>query len=100
MGISNEVLVFGRNIGTMISISQRSTILIILTTIVIIFWCLKPTVQVIAISGALIFTHALLRDPTHVTSGDFQSGNGGISDDDSIGNSHESEVLVEKPGQV
>ena len=98
--ISNELLVFGRNIGTLISISQRSTMLIFLTAIVVIWKCLKPAVTVITISGALIFTHALLRDPTHVTSGDFQSVNGAICDDDSVGNSHESEVLVENPGQV
>jgi len=98
--ISNELLVFGRNIGTLLSISQRSSILIILTALVIILKCLKPTVTVLTISGSMIFAHALLRDPTHVTSGDFQNGNDGTSDDDSIGNSHESEVLVEKPGQV
>lgn len=103
--VSNELIVFGRNIGTLISISQRSTILIILTAIVITWKCLKPTITVIAISGGLILVHALLRDPSHVTSGDFQSGNGNnisssMSDDDSGENSHESEVLVEKPGQV
>lgn len=102
--ISNEVILFGRNIGTLISISQRSTILIILTAIVILLKCLKPTMTVIAISGGMILAHALLRDPSHVTSGDFQSGNGSnsinMSDEDSVQNSHESEVLVEKPGQV
>jgi len=102
--ISNELILFGRNIGTLISISQRSTILIILTAIVILLKCLKPTMIVIAISGGMILAHALLRDPSHVTSGDFQSGNGSnsinMSDEDSVQNSHESEVLVEKPGQV
>jgi len=102
--ISNELIFFGRNIGTLISISRRSTILIILTAIVILLKCLKPTMIVIAISGGMILAHALLRDPSHVTSGDFQSGNGSnsinMSDEDSVQNSHESEVLVEKPGQV
>lgn len=98
--ISNELIIFGRNIGTLISISQRSTLLMILTAMVTIWKCLKPTITVIIISGVMIFTHALLRDPTHVTSGDFQSGNGGMSDDDSVGNSQGSEVIVEKPGQV
>lgn len=100
--ISNEVILFGRNIGMLLSISQRSTVLIILTAIVIITKCLKPTITVIAISGAIILVHALLRDPSHVTSGDFQTSSGreSLSDDDSVENSHESEVLVEKPGQV
>jgi len=104
--ISNELIVFGRNIGTLISISQRETTLIVLTAFVTIWKCLKPTIIVIAISGGMIFAHALLRDPSHVTSGDFQSGSGSssksgsLSDDESVENSHESEVLVEKPGQV
>ena len=100
--ISNEVILFGRNIGMLLSISRRSTVLIILTAIVIITKCLKPTITVIAISGAIILVHALLRDPSHITSGDFQTSSGkeSMSDDDSVENSHESEVLVEKPGQV
>eukprot|EP00533_Pseudo-nitzschia_delicatissima_P004416 CAMPEP_0116095958 /NCGR_PEP_ID=MMETSP0327-20121206/9938_1 /TAXON_ID=44447 /ORGANISM="Pseudo-nitzschia delicatissima, Strain B596" /LENGTH=239 /DNA_ID=CAMNT_0003587655 /DNA_START=54 /DNA_END=773 /DNA_ORIENTATION=- len=103
--ISNELILFGRNIGTLISISQRSTILMVLTALVILWKCLTPTILVIAISGGIIIVHALLRDPSHVTSGDFTSGTGSnsrtsLSDDDSVQNSHESEVLVERPGQV
>jgi len=102
--ISNELILFGRNVGTLISISQRSTILMVLTAIVIIWKCLKPTIIVIAISGGLILVHALLRDPSHVTSGDFRDGSGSSSrsssDDESVQNSHASEVLVERPGQV
>ena len=100
--ISNELVVFGRNIGTLISISQRSNILMVLTAIVIIWKCLKPTILVILMSGGIIVVHALLRDPSHVTSGDFTGGSSSmsLSDDDSVENSHESEVLVERPGQV
>lgn len=102
--ISNELILFGRNVGTVLSISQRSTILTVLTALVIIWKCFRPTLIVIAISGGMIFIHAFLRDPSHVTSGDFHSGSGhssrGSSDDESVQNSHESEVLVERPGQV
>jgi len=96
--ISNELILFGRNIGTLVSISHRSTALVILTGFVLVWKCLKPTITVISISGIIILTHALLRDPSHVTSGDFHSGSGhhSTSDDDS-GNSHDSEVLVESP---
>jgi len=96
--ISNELILFGTNIGTLISISQRSTVLIFLTVIVVAWKCLKPTITVFAISGGMILTHALLRDPSHVTTGDFHSTS--VSDDDSVENSHESEVLVERPGTV
>lgn len=100
--ISNEFVLFGRNIGTLISISHRSSLLIVLTGFVTVFKCLKPTITVISISGIIILAHALLRDPSHVTSGNFQSGSGhsASSDDDSVGNSQDSEVLVETPGQV
>eukprot|EP00537_Pseudo-nitzschia_pungens_P018300 CAMPEP_0172400864 /NCGR_PEP_ID=MMETSP1061-20121228/47781_1 /TAXON_ID=37318 /ORGANISM="Pseudo-nitzschia pungens, Strain cf. pungens" /LENGTH=257 /DNA_ID=CAMNT_0013134291 /DNA_START=132 /DNA_END=906 /DNA_ORIENTATION=+ len=99
--ISNELILFGRNIGTLVSISHRSTALVILTGFVLVWKCLKPTITVISISGIIILTHALLRDPSHVTSGDFHSGSGhhSTSDDDS-GNSHDSEVLVESPDVI
>ena len=102
--ISNELILFGKNIGTLLSISQRSNILTVLTALVILWKCLRPTLIVIAISGGMICIHALLRDPSHVTSGDFNGGSGhssrSSSDDESVQNSHESEVLVQRPGQV
>lgn len=99
--ISNELILFGRNIGTLVSISHRSTALTILTGLVVAWKCLRPTIKVVSISGGIIMLHALLRDPSHVTSGDFRSGGGSSkssgSDDESAGNSDDSEVLVETP---
>jgi type III secretory pathway component EscV len=98
--ISNEVILFGRNIGTLVSISHRSTALVIITAVVIIWKCLFPAITVVAISGLIITAHALFRDPKHIDVNDSRSYGGG-SDEDS-GSSHDdsSEVLVEKPGQV
>ena len=97
--ISNEVIVFGRNVGTLVSISHRANVLIVITTIVLVWKCLVPAITVVAISGMIILTHALLRDPKHIdvsNTNDYRNN----SDDDS-GDSHDSsEVLVEKPGQV
>eukprot|EP00536_Pseudo-nitzschia_multiseries_P002008 jgi/Psemu1/322350/estExt_fgenesh1_pg.C_260064 len=95
--ISNELIVFGKNIGTLVSISHRSNALVILTGFVTVWKCLKPTITVISISGIIIMVHALLRDPSHVTSGDFHSGSGHSGSDDDSGNSHDSEVMVETP---
>jgi len=99
--ISNELILFGKNIGTLISISHRSTVLMILTAFVIIWKCLKPSITVVAISGLMILVHALLRDPSHVTSSEFQTGSSfRSSSSDSDDETHESEVLVEKPGHA
>lgn len=98
--ISNELVVFGRNIGTILSISQRSTILMILSAVVIVWKCLMPFITVVAISGVIILTHAIARDPSHVTS-EFQQtagASGNFSDDSD--ESHESDVLVEKPSMI
>jgi len=104
--VSNELIVFGRNIGTLVSITHRSVALTILTGFVIAWKCLKPTITVISISGIIIMTHALLRDPSHVTSGEYQSvgiagrKSSGSDDDSDENNPDEFEVLVNTPGQV
>lgn len=103
--ISNEVVVAGTNVGTLVSINHRATILSIATVVVIVWKCLFPAITVVVVSGLIILGHATLRDPKHI---DVSSGNtrGGYrsSDDeddhDSGENSDESEVIVEKPAIV
>jgi hypothetical protein len=98
--ISNEVVIFGRNIGTLMSITQRSNALFVLTTFVIVWKCLVPAFTVVVISGFIIFLHALFRDPKQIDTTSDRIRTLG-SDDDSGEESHDSsEVLVEKPGQV
>lgn len=98
--ISNEVILFGRNIGTLVSISHRANALILITTVVIVWKCLYPAITVVAISGLIILAHAMFRDPKNIdTSGKYRSG-GSDDDDDSGEDSHDSEVLVDKPGRV
>jgi hypothetical protein len=100
--ISNEVIAFGRNIGTLVSISHRSTALVVITTLVIVWKCLVPAITVVALSGLMILAHAMFRDPKHSTSSsdNYRGRSGGGSDDEDSGDSSASEVLVEKPGQV
>jgi hypothetical protein len=91
--IDHEVIVFGTNVGMIMSITQRSTVLSVLTIIVIIWKCLFPAVSFIAISGSLILTHALLRDPKHIeSSSEFQ----GSEDSDEEIVDEEKHVMVER----
>lgn len=95
--ISNEVILFGRNIGTLISISRRSNVLSLITFLVIVRMCLRPAITVVALSGILVIVHALLRDPNHHM--EIPANNFGAhteSDDDSGYTSGESEVLVDR----
>lgn len=66
--IDHELIVFGYNVGTVLSISQRSNVLTFVTIIVIAWKCLVPVLSFIIISGVIILVHALLRDPKHIES--------------------------------
>ncbi|KAL3925073.1 MAG: hypothetical protein SGILL_000646 [Bacillariaceae sp.] len=99
--VSNEIIVLGRNIGTLVSIPHRQTALIVITAVVIVWKCLLPALSVVILSGLMIFAHALFRDPKHIdTSSNASKFGKGDSDDEDSGDSRESEVLVDKPGQV
>lgn len=97
--ISNELIVFGKNIGTLVSISHRSTALTLISFVVIVSMCLRPAVTVIALSGTLVITHALLRDPNHMDMANAYAGRALDSDDDDDGGytSGDSEVIVDRP---
>lgn len=95
--ISNEVIVFGRNIGTLISISHRSTALTLISFLVIVAVCLRPAVTVIALSGILVLTHALLRDPNHMEIPNAHNRRDVDESDDGGYTSGGSEVLVDRP---
>jgi PRA1 family protein len=111
--ISNEIVVGGTNIGTLISIQHRSNAIAIITCTVIAWKCLVPAVIVVVISGIIVLSHAMLRDPKQIdvsssggAGGYRPRGTTGSADsdheesDDSGERSHESEVLVDKPGSV
>mmetsp|Transcript_23621 Transcript_23621/g.57922 ORF Transcript_23621/g.57922 Transcript_23621/m.57922 type:complete len:234 (-) Transcript_23621:354-1055(-) len=96
--ISNEVILFGRNIGILVSISHRATALTMISFVVIVLMCLRPAVTVISLSGILVTTHALLRDPNHM---EMPNGYGrrDVDDDEDEGGytSGGSGVLVDRP---
>ena len=85
--ITHKLKIFERNIGQIVSINQRSTILTTLSLFTIIYWCLMPFLTFVAVSGVIILSHAIMRDPKHV-----ERSNNFIQDD---GDSEE-EVMVER----
>ena len=96
--IRHELVVFGIQVHTLLTVQQRFYTLFVITSIVVIWKCLVPTIFFALISGFLIFTHAFLRDPKHIEA----SGSFVDSDDDeeeeaeNSGSSSGSEVLVKR----
>lgn len=64
--ISNEFILFGCNIGNLVSITHRSAFLTALTLLVVIWKCLVPTILALVVSALLILSHAIMRDPKHI----------------------------------
>ena len=94
--VSNELVILGHNIGTLVSITHRSNALMVLTVVVIVWKCLAPFMIFALISGLIILSHALMRDPKHVeNASDFHRGGSGSDDEGELGDY--SEVLVERP---
>ena len=64
--IRHPLIVFGVEVHSLLSIKQRFYFLFTMTTLVVIWKCLVPTLFFISISSFLIITHSLLRDPKDV----------------------------------
>lgn len=97
--ISNEVIVAGKNIGSLVSINHRSTALMILTIIVTVWKCFKPALTCIIISGLIIMSHAIMRDPSRVMDRRYAGGSDSDSEEEAEDNSGGSGVMVESPGE-
>mmetsp|Transcript_18520 Transcript_18520/g.33555 ORF Transcript_18520/g.33555 Transcript_18520/m.33555 type:complete len:209 (-) Transcript_18520:609-1235(-) len=91
--IDHELIIFGTNVGMLLSITQRSTLLSVLTIIVVIWKCLVPLIVFVTISGIIILSHALMRDPKHIeNSTEFRED----SDDEVIVEQDKHGVMVER----
>lgn len=64
--LHNDLIIFGYNLASILTISQRHSILSALTFLVIVFRCMSFAKSVIAISSLIIFSHMLLRDSKHI----------------------------------
>jgi len=71
----------------------------VLTALVAIFYCLIPLLCVMGISGVLILTHALLRDPKHIENSQAFRRRAADSDDEEDDDSGEG-VLVNRGDAV
>lgn len=97
--IRNEFILFGIPVHGLLTVQQRFYGLFVVTTLVVVWKCLVPTLLWVWMSAFLILTHAFLRDPKDVEAFD---SNPYLQDDDldlEGGNesSGSSEVLVERP---
>mmetsp|Transcript_15972 Transcript_15972/g.19186 ORF Transcript_15972/g.19186 Transcript_15972/m.19186 type:complete len:233 (+) Transcript_15972:95-793(+) len=94
--ISNELIVFGKNISSGMSIPQRSLLLSALSAFVIIWKCLAPFVVVVVVSSLMIVSHSIMRDPKHIESSNEFRRRGAADSDEEGGASDDSGELVER----
>jgi hypothetical protein len=99
--IRNQFILFGIEVHSLLTIKQRFYFLFTITTLVVLWKCLTPTLMFSMISFLLIMSHALMRDPKDVEAFGNEAHD---SDDDDIEGGGEnssgssSAVLVERPG--
>mmetsp|Transcript_14593 Transcript_14593/g.21513 ORF Transcript_14593/g.21513 Transcript_14593/m.21513 type:complete len:234 (+) Transcript_14593:75-776(+) len=87
--IHHEVKLGPQNLGTMLSITHRSTILTVITIVATLWKCLVPVMSCIIVSTIVILFHACLRDPQQIESYHYGSASSPPCTD-------EEETLVER----
>ena len=109
--IRNKLELFGLQVHAILTIQQRFYGLAVLSTMVVLWKCLAPTLTFLAIAGLLIVSHALLRDPKDVEAAsgvlhhennsddedDLEAAAGGVSAGSGSSNDSSEVVLVERP---
>lgn len=85
-----KFVVMGKDLNEILSPNRRSWVLTVWTFYVAVAKCLHPSLKGLAISGALVLFHAIMRNPTKVAGDIVRSkssiasgGSGDSSDDDS-----------------
>eukprot|EP00568_Trieres_chinensis_P001195 CAMPEP_0183309494 /NCGR_PEP_ID=MMETSP0160_2-20130417/25377_1 /TAXON_ID=2839 ORGANISM="Odontella Sinensis, Strain Grunow 1884" /NCGR_SAMPLE_ID=MMETSP0160_2 /ASSEMBLY_ACC=CAM_ASM_000250 /LENGTH=243 /DNA_ID=CAMNT_0025473533 /DNA_START=27 /DNA_END=758 /DNA_ORIENTATION=- len=82
--MANDIplVAFGRDLGDILTPERRSMFLTVVSVLVGVYKCLIPVLSVMGISGLIILTHAVLRDPKHIESSK-EFGFRGSADSDS-----------------
>lgn len=93
------LVVFGRDLSDVLTPERRSTFLTVLSAIVGVYKCLVPILIVFGISGLIIITHAVLRDPKHIESSQ-EYGYLGSVDSDSEEDITDDEMVRVRRGDV
>ena len=79
--IRNELELFGIRVHSLLSIQQRFYLNFAITTVVVLWKCLKPALIFVLLSTLLISTHAFLRDPKHIEASMDAAANAANADD-------------------
>jgi len=87
------LIVFGRDLGDVLTTQRRAIFLTVVSGIVGLVYCLIPALCAISISGSMIFLHALMRDPRQIESSTVFRGS---ADSDDEGESSGEEVVVNR----
>lgn len=92
-----RLVIMEKDLNDIFTPKRRSWILTAWTLWVAVAKCLRPSIKGLAISGALILFHSLMRDPAKL-GGDLVTSRSSRSvQSDSDDNGYGSEVLVEHP---
>jgi len=100
--LNNDIplVAFGRDLGDVFTPERRSSFLVMLSVIVGLGKCLMPTIIVILISGFIIITHAVLRDPKHIESSRNFGSRGSADSDSDEYDALDSEMVRVRRGDV
>ena len=98
--ISNEVIVLGRNVGTLVSITHRFYVLSVVSVIVVVWKCLRPFLIFVTLTALAVMAHAIMRDPKHTDKQSYAGIRHGSEDsDEEEESSGSSPVMVDRPGE-
>lgn len=89
------IVIMGKDLTHVITNEFRTHVMNILTLVVVIVYCLKPFLTAVGLSGLIILSHAVMRDPKQIESVGMIKKYGADDSDESEG-TDSSEVLVEK----
>eukprot|EP00978_Attheya_sp_CCMP212_P015655 scaffold40342_cov61-Attheya_sp.AAC.8 len=90
------IVIFGHDVGQVITSQKRTAFLTYLSVVIVIWKCLLPMLSVILISVVMILFHAIMRDPKHIESSSAFSLRSEDSDEDEEEGQFQEEVIVEK----
>ena len=90
-----KLVIVDKDLNDVFTPKRRSWILTAWTMWVVAAKCFKPSVKGVAISAALVFVHALIRDPSKVAGDIVRSGSRSMASLPSSHSDDGSEVFVE-----
>ncbi len=90
-----RLVIMDKDLNEVFNPKRRSWILMVWTVWVAVAKCFKPSIKGMAISGALVLFHALMRDPSKLAGDLVTSGSRALKGSSPSNSDDDSEVLVE-----